>query len=49
MGSKVKKIKCSILILVILDVMMPGISGYKTCEEIRKKVILPSFVFDCKR
>ena len=23
--------------LVILDVMMPGISGYKTCEEIRDK------------
>ena len=22
--------------LVILDIMMPGISGIKTCEEIRK-------------
>ena len=27
--------------LVILDVMMPGISGIKTCEEIRKKSYVP--------
>ena len=24
--------------LVILDIMMPGMSGFKTCEEIRKKI-----------
>ena len=28
--------------LVILDIMMPGISGIKTCEEIRK-----SHMFQC--
>ena len=27
--------------LVILDVMMPGISGIKTCEEIRKRSYVP--------
>ncbi|MBR5620557.1 MAG: response regulator, partial [Clostridia bacterium] len=27
--------------LVILDVMMPGISGLKTCEEIRKRSYVP--------
>ena len=27
--------------LVILDVMMPGISGYKVCSEIREKSFVP--------
>ena len=26
--------------LIILDIMMPGISGIKTCEEIRKKMCI---------
>lgn len=27
--------------LVILDIMMPGISGLRTCEEIRKRSNVP--------
>lgn len=27
--------------LVILDIMMPGISGIQTCEEIRKRSVVP--------
>lgn len=34
--------------LVILDVMMPGISGYKTCEEIRKKSNVPVLFLTAK-
>ena len=34
--------------LVILDVMMPGISGYKTCEEIRKKSNIPVLFLTAK-
>ena len=30
--------------LVILDVMMPGISGLRVCEEIRKTSSVPSYV-----
>lgn len=34
--------------LVILDVMMPGISGIKTCEEIRKKSNVPVLFLTAK-
>ena len=34
--------------LGILDVMMPGISGYKTCEEIRKKSNIPVLFLTAK-
>ncbi len=34
--------------LVLLDVMMPGISGLKTCEEIRKKSIIPILFLTAK-
>jgi len=34
--------------LVILDVMMPGISGIKTCEEIRKKSKVPVLFLTAK-
>lgn len=34
--------------LVILDVMMPGISGYKTCEEIRKRSNVPVLFLTAK-
>jgi DNA-binding response OmpR family regulator len=34
--------------LIILDVMMPGISGYKTCEEIRKKSNVPVLFLTAK-
>lgn len=42
-----KKISDSIN-LVILDVMMPGISGYKTCKEIRKKSNIPVLFLTAK-
>ena len=34
--------------LVILDVMMPGISGIKTCEEIRKRSYVPILFLTAK-
>lgn len=34
--------------LVILDVMMPGISGLKTCEEIRKRSVVPILFLTAK-
>lgn len=34
--------------LVILDIMMPGISGIKTCEEIRKKSVVPILFLTAK-
>ena len=34
--------------LVILDVMMPGISGLKTCEEIRKTSVVPILFLTAK-
>jgi len=34
--------------LVILDVMMPGISGLKTCEEIRKISVIPVLFLTAK-
>lgn len=34
--------------LVILDIMMPGISGLKTCEEIRKKSVVPILFLTAK-
>lgn len=34
--------------LVILDIMMPGISGIKTCEEVRKKSNVPVLFLTAK-
>ncbi len=34
--------------LVILDIMMPGISGIKTCEEIRKRSYVPVLFLTAK-
>lgn len=34
--------------LVILDVMMPGISGFRTCQEIRKKSFVPVIFLTAK-
>lgn len=34
--------------LIILDIMMPGISGLKTCEEIRKTSIVPVLFLTAK-
>lgn len=34
--------------LVILDIMMPGISGLKTCEEIRKISVVPVLFLTAK-
>lgn len=34
--------------LVILDIMMPGISGLKTCEEIRKTSVVPVLFLTAK-
>ena len=34
--------------LVILDVMMPGLSGIRTCEEIRKKSYVPVLFLTAK-
>lgn len=34
--------------LVILDIMMPGISGIQTCEEIRKRSVVPILFFNSK-
>lgn len=34
--------------LVILDIMMPGMSGLKTCEEIRKKSYVPILFLTAK-
>lgn len=34
--------------LVVLDVMMPGISGLKTCEEIRKVSVVPVLFLTAK-
>lgn len=34
--------------LIILDVMMPGISGFKTCEEIRKRSNAPVLFLTAK-
>ena len=34
--------------LVILDIMMPGMSGLRTCEEIRKKSNVPVLFLTAK-
>ncbi len=34
--------------LVILDVMMPGISGFRTCQEIRKQSFVPVIFLTAK-
>ena len=34
--------------LVILDIMLPGISGYKVCEEIRKTSVVPILFLTAK-
>lgn len=35
--------------LIILDVMMPGKNGYRTCEEIRKKTMAPVLFLTAKQ
>jgi DNA-binding response OmpR family regulator len=35
--------------LVILDVMMPGMSGYETCENIRKFSYVPILFLTAKK
>ena len=34
--------------LVILDIMLPGLSGYKVCEEIRKTSVVPILFLTAK-
>ena len=34
--------------LVILDIMLPGMSGYKVCEEIRKISVVPILFLTAK-
>lgn len=34
--------------LVILDIMLPGITGYKVCEEIRKSSVVPILFLTAK-
>ena len=34
--------------LIILDVMMPGINGYKTCQLLREKTIAPILFLTAK-
>lgn len=43
-----KKLKEAEYQLVILDVMMPGIDGFETLEEIRKEYSLPILMFTSK-
>lgn len=44
----VEKIKEKDYQLVILDIMMPGMDGFKTLEEIRKESCLPVLMFTSK-
>ena len=44
----VKDLSLSGYSLVLLDVMMPGISGIKTCEEIRKTSHVPVLFLTAK-
>ena len=47
-GSEGLKLLDSDTDLVILDVMMPGISGFRTCEEIRKVSNVPVLFLTAK-
>lgn len=40
-GSKALQLMNDEVDLIILDVMMPGMSGFRVCEEIRKKYTAP--------
>ena len=40
-GSKALQLMSDEVDLIILDVMMPGMSGFRVCEEIRKKYTAP--------
>ena len=44
----VQKLKEQKYQLVVLDVMMPGIDGFETLEEIRKESNLPILMFTSK-
>lgn len=47
-GHKALEIIDDSIVLVILDVMMPGIDGIKTCIEIRKKFNVPVIFLTAK-
>ena len=47
-GSKGLKLLTDDMDLVILDIMMPGMSGLRTCEEIRKKSNVPVLFLTAK-
>ena len=47
-GKKGLELLDSSFSLVILDIMMPGMSGLKTCEEIRKTSVVPVLFLTAK-
>ncbi len=47
-GTEVLKLLDDTVDLVILDVMMPGLSGYSTCAEIRKMSSVPVLFLTAK-
>lgn len=47
-GIEAVKKADSTMDLIILDVMMPGITGVKACEEIRKKTSAPILFLTAK-
>lgn len=47
-GQEVLDLLDSSVDLVILDIMMPGLSGYSTCSEIRKQLTVPVLFLSAK-